>query len=365
MARGLALAAASLVACAPPPSTPVATPIPVAPPPTAPSKPAVVATACLPKVTLRAPLAHVSETDGALVACFLDQHLSPKPGSDYPCLTIRADGTFAAAPRWKAPPSPELSRYALPPPNPGYELVPKGKSIDVCSKGSKRCRTVKVGWTHPKGIGHGNEPNDAPIGAVSDDGKRLFVYAAEPVKPDAKKNALEFRVHGETWDIDGGKRLSRVTLFDPKLPNQRLERPVADDTAIWSASWVGERVLASGHGANGPDASVELLDPKTGAGIQLGDAMHFARVRDDRYLVGTVRYGQSPALTLLDVNEARVLATFELDAGSLDFQEAYALDYWLRGDGTAHVVYAHPPSIVTVDASTATMGKPRPLPLCD
>lgn len=356
------LAAALFGGCAAEPAKPVATPIPVAAAPAAEAKPAPVATACLPKQTRETPLAKVSEQDGALVACFLEEHGIPTAGSEYPCLAIRGDGTFAAAPRWRAPAAPEAARVALPGPNDAYELAPKPKSVDVCAKAQKSCRTVKLGWSHPAGIGHGKHMHDTPIGAVSDDGKRLFLLAPEPTKPGAKKNALEFRVFGETWDIDTGKRLARVPLL---IPGKKFEHVVSDDTAYWRAAWVGERVLLSAHSCCGPDAGVELLDPKSGSAIQLGDAMLFVRVTDERYLVGSVSYGASPTLTVLDARAAKILATFELTTGSMDSQEGYALDFWVRGDGTARVVYASPPSIVTVDVNAATIGKPQPLPLCE
>jgi len=69
-------------------------------------------------------------------------------------------------------------------------------------------------------------------------------------------------------------------------------------------------------------------------------------------------------LTVVDTKQAKALSTLQLEAGRLEFQEAYAIEFWVRADGKARIVFAHPPSILDVDVGAASFGKPQPLPVC-
>ncbi len=305
----------------------------------------------------------IEAKEGKVVACFLTEGTQTEEGTEYPCIGVPADGAApAVAPKWKAPaPDAQSMKPSLPVPTESYEVRAKGKSVEVCPKGAKTCKTVKLGFTHPKGVGHGGSEVDTPIVAVTEDGKKLFVIAAERVKGAPDVDTASVRAYGETWDVDTGKRLARVPLMNAGNAKPHV---LTDYSDIWQAAWLGDRILLSGRRCCGPAGGVELLDPSTGDAVMLGDPIFFVRVKGDRFLLGAERHEAPSQLTLLDVKTAKVVATFDLPSRMLDEPELYAMDAVARPDGKTLVVYANPPGTIVIDATAGTASAPRPLPSC-
>ncbi|MGZ3418622.1 MAG: hypothetical protein ACXVEE_12190 [Polyangiales bacterium] len=322
---------------APPPTGAPATvsTIAPAPAPTASAKPPGEKLVCIPKSAAPFPLAHVALEGKEVVACYrLDMH--EVAGTGYPCIKVdpRAK-TFATAPSW-FPGTPVPSTKA-------WTVKTTEKEVTVCKSGTNDCKTVKPGFTQPKGVGNADS---LLVADVSPDGSKLFVIEVTSAK-------MPVSTFGDTFDVATGKRTSRIPL---KL--------LEDPSDYWQIAWVGKRVQVTTHRCCGPAGSSALVDPQSGASSSLGDPNMFVHVKGDKFLLGTEN-STSTKVSIVSVDEGKILKDLTgLAAKGFDEPELNVLDAVVLPDGAAAVVHANPPGVALVDVDAMTMTPSLPIPVC-
>lgn len=365
VSSSLALASLLFVACSP------ATPAPVAPE-AAPSASAAPATsvsaspsavssvvtptpppACLPKSVAKHPLAHV-EVAGTEATVCVGTSENVSEGQSYPCVKVDAKtARVTAASAWIAPKVTERPLPVAP-----FTVATVGKDLKVCKAGAKDCATIKTGFKAPK-MATGADGKDALIAAVNADGSKVFALDGEIRKGADPNLTTSLVVFGDTFDVKTGKRLSHVEL----TYSEKNKHVLVDQSDTWSVAWMGERVLVGGYRCCGPAGAKELLDPKTGKTLILGDPQFFLALDDTTWLLGNE--GSSDQLTFVDIVAGKELAKVSLPNAPMDEgPELYALDATKLDGGTVLVAFANPPGVALLDVAKKSLSAPIKLPIC-
>lgn len=354
-----------LLACGP--STPAVTSAPppaastsvAAPPPSASASTAVVAPPpiCLPKEVAAQPLAHVSVAGGEATLCYATSETA-EAGKTYPCVTIDAKATrVLGRGSWKATEPPKRA----PAVEPAFTVTSTAKEVEVCKTGSKTCSKIKLGYRAPRvAHGYGKGETEGVPAAVNADGTKVFVIDGEIPQGKNPNLTTSLVVFGDTFDVKTGKRLSHVDLTaDPEKMNHVLY----DQSDTWSLEWMGERVLVGGYRCCGPAGAKELLDPKTGATVILGDPQFFFQVDGDVWLVGRDRAVDQ--LELVDVVAGKSLVKMTLPSNTPEpGPELYGLDAKRLEDGKVLVSFTNPPGATVVDVKKRAISTPLVVGIC-
>jgi hypothetical protein len=310
---------------------------------------------CLPKAIANKPLAHVSVAGTDATICYASGERA-EAGQSYPCVTIdvaslHAKGTTS----WKATePTPAT---------PAWTVTSTAKELEICKGGGKPCTKVKTGYAgKPRLIaGFGKKDAEGLPAAVNADGTKVFVIDGEIAKGKDPSLTTSLVVFGDTFDVKTGKRLSHVDLTSS---GETMKHVLIDQSDTWTVSWMGERVLIGGYRCCGPAGAKELLDPKTGDTLILGDPQFFFAVDGNVWLVGRDRHVDQ--LELIDVVAGKSLAKLQLPCNTPeDGPELYALDATKLADGRYLVSFANPPGAAVLDPQKRAFSTtPVTLPVC-
>jgi hypothetical protein len=317
---------------------------------------AVVATpppppACIPKDVAVHELAHV-EADVKKATICVAKEGNASAGQTAPCLEVTLQtGAVTRAPDWKIP------EYKEPAPAPPpIQLSTVGKDLKVCKAGGKDCSTIKTGYKNPKlSPGTSADGKDGIPAAVNADGTKVFALDAEL----GKGGALG-KVYGDTFDVKTGKRLTRVDLTTVK---GKSEHVLNDPSDTWLTYWIGERVVVSGHRCCGPDGAEELLDPKKGTSLLLGDPQIFQKLDGDLWLLANE--GDEGQVQLVDAAAGKIVSKFTIPGRPLgDGPEQHAMQLLPLVKGSYLLAFANPPGYAVLDVPTKALSKPERLPVC-
>jgi hypothetical protein len=322
--------------------------------------------ACLPKDTAEGQLAHVDLRGGALVVCVEHaQDVGQPDGQKAPCLQVdpRA-GRFTSAPDWVVP----NGSAADPPSTDAFTVDATDTQLTVCKRGKRDCHTFRATLKKGERLGkpEGDESEEGRtrralgIAAVNTDGSKVFAIATERQKgadPDRTGSRL---VHGDTYDVKSGKRLSRIELS--KVPPGGSGM-FADTSNTWTARYIGDRVRLSSRVCCGPAGAEALFDPVTGSSIDLGDPQFFLPASGSLWLLGNEDAGGA-TIEVVDVVKGQVARKFVLPNKALEMPEQDALEVEKLDDGAFAVVFARPPGFAIVNATATSLSAPVELPLC-
>lgn len=306
---------------------------------------------CLPKAIEKHPLAHVEVVGDQALVCYSPEERVSE-GQTYPCLKVDTKATrVIAASSWKAPTAEKAPAAAEP-----FSLTSTDKEIKVCKTGGKDCWTIKPGYAKPK-LSEGEK--SGLIAAVSDDGTKVFAIDGEIPKGKNPSLTTSLVVYGDTFDVKTGKRLAHVNLTS----TEKAPHVLSDQSDTWSATWIGERVLVSGYRCCGPAGAKELLDPKTGSTLLLGDPQLFEAVDGNTWLLANE--GSADQLSVVDVATGKVTAKLSLPNRPLeDGPEQYAIDAIKLPGGGVLVSFANPPGVAVLDVAKPSLSTPLKLPIC-
>ncbi len=325
---------------------------------------------CLPAAARGATLAHVEaigDAQGALLVCY-GAHAAPSA----PCLTVDpGTGKPSASSTWTRPanaPSKHRGVYASPADRKAaYTVDATATELSVCKAGTNECRKVRPGYAAKAGVGFG-EPFDAKdaatiakltkrlIAAASEDGKRLFVLDVESKKGGG---GAAFDVFGDTFDVDGGKRLARTQL----VGGSGASNAVADPGALFQLAWIGDRLWLAGYDAKDTTSAQELLDPVGGAMLDLGAPSFF--VPEGNVWVAGLASPDGDLVKLVEPKSLSNLAKFPLPSTTIAAEPTRGLLRAVRRpDGKVWVAFANPPGTVVIDTGRVDAMQPVALPIC-
>jgi hypothetical protein len=190
---------------------------------------------------------------------------------------------------------------------------------------------------------------------VSDDGTRLIAIDGEIKKGGEPGLLADLVVFVDTFDVKTGRRLTHLDLTS----TEKKRHVLWDRSDTWRVSWIGDRVLLSGYRCCGPDGAKELLDPKTGASLWLGDPSELMPIDGGTWLLADDR--ESNQLKLVDIVAAKVIKELKIPGKSEPGGPVIAkkLDA-----GHVFVTFANPPGVTVLDVATKSLSTPLMLPMC-
>jgi hypothetical protein len=305
--------------------------------------------ACVPKGSATSPLAHVEVAGGLATVC-----ISAGAGAaSHPCVQVDTKATkVGAAPMWAAPPSDER------PPPATWSFKTKDNELKVCKADDSQCFTIKPRYKSPKSTTDAWGNAGAPA-ALSADGTRLFVIDGETKKGGDPGSTADLVVFADTFDVKTGRRLAHVDITS----TEKKPHVFFDQGDSWWVSWVGDSVRLTSHRCCGPDGAEELLDPKTGASLRLGDPAVLMPIDGGTWLLA--HEGESKQIKLVDAVAGKVIAELTIPAkAASDGPEQYMIDGKKLDAGHVFVTFANPPGVTVLDVAAKSLSTPLMLPMC-
>jgi len=297
--------------------------------------------ACFPKGTANSPLVHVEIEGTNATVCVASKKDNAE---DHPCAKVDTKTSkVSAAKRWvQGTPTDPVEQPAK------YAVKSGAKGLEVCDGAGKDCHPIA--YKPPK-----KSPHEGLVAAVNDDGSKLFVLTNE-MKPGKEATLVVF---GDTYEVKTGKRLFHVALTS----SEKKPHVFFDTSDTWMVSFLGDRVLASGYRCCGPAGAKELIDPKTGDSLWLGDPQFFVSIDASTWLLGN-ESDKGGVISIVDVAKGVVAGKTELPNKAFPEPELYAMDARKLGDGNMLITFANPPGIAIVDVAKKSLSTPQKLPLC-